>query len=132
LRKIGVGALAVTLALAACQESTVGPTATDSLQASISGVRGGLTAAAATVTRGFACNLSENGFNVSTTNSVSVQDSPTTSTLICSFVLPVEQRPVVAVTVRGVLCGTFTGLTSSSLVTASPNGLARLQCYDTT
>ena len=131
MRKIGVCALIASLAVAACQDATVGPTAPDSNQARISGVSGGLTPAATTITRGFGCSLSVNGFNAFTTNSVSIQDSPTTSTLICSFVLPVEQRPAVPVTIRNVLCGTFTGLTSSSIVTASPNGLARLQCYDT-
>ena len=131
MRKIRVCALAVTLALAACQDSTVGPTPPDPQQARINGVQGGLTAAT-TVTRGFGCGLFTNGFSAFTTNSVSIQNSPTTSTLICDFVLPVEQRPTTAVTIHGVLCGTFTGITSSSIVAASPNGLARLQCYDTT
>lgn len=130
MRKIGVCVLTASLALAACQESTVGPAGADTQR--ISGVAGGLVTSASTVTRGFGCSLNAGGISVFTTNSVSIQDSPTTSTLICDFFVPVEQRPIRPVTLRGLLCGTLTGLTSNSLAYISTNGFARLQCYDTT
>jgi hypothetical protein len=130
VRKIGVYALIAALAGVACQDSTVGPSPADSPRPGLQGIQSaGLTPSATTVTRGFACGILAPPQSITTTQSVSIQTGPTTSTLICEGVLPL--KPPVPQIFRNQGCGTFTGGASSDLVVTSTSGYVRLTCYDT-
>lgn len=130
MREVGVCALIAAFAIAACQDSTVGPSPAGSPQPGIQGVRSaGLTPAATTVTRGFPCGISAPPQFIVTTQSVSIQTGPTTSTLICEGTLPV--KPAFPQSFRNQGCGTFTGTATSDLTVTSTSGYVRLTCYDT-
>ncbi|HWC06363.1 MAG TPA: hypothetical protein VG799_03845 [Gemmatimonadota bacterium] len=130
MRNLGVYALIVWLAVAACQDSTVGPSPMDSSRPGLQGVRSaGLTASATTVTRGFLCGIAAPPQFSTTTQSVSIQTGPTTSTLICEGTLPVN--PTVPQSFRNQGCGTFTGAATGDLTVTSTSGYVRLTCYDT-
>lgn len=130
MRKIGVCALIAALAVAACQDSTVGPSPVDSPRPGLQGVQSaGLTPSATTITRGFTCGISAPPQFILTTQSVSIQTSPTTSTLICEGTLPV--KPTFPQSFRNQGCSTFTGTATSDLTVTSTSGYVRLTCYDT-
>lgn len=129
MRKIGVCALVASLAVAACQESTVGPSPVESARPGIQGVQAaGLAPAATTITRGFSCGISAPPQFIVTTQSVSIQTSPTTSTLICEGTLPV--KPAFPQVFRNQGCGTLTGTATSDMTVTSTSGYVRLTCYD--
>ena len=129
MRKIGVCVLTASLALAACQESTVGPSPAESTGPRLQGVQSaGLTPSATTITRGFLCGISAPPQFITTTQSVSIQTSPTTSTLICEGTLPV--KPAFPQSFRNQGCGTLTGTATSDLTVTSTSGYVRLTCYD--
>jgi hypothetical protein len=125
-----VYALIVWLAVAACQDSTVGPTPMDSPRPGLQGVRSaGLTPSATTVARGFSCGILAPPQFIGTTQSVSIQTGPTTSTLICEGTLPVKPPTPQVFFNQG--CGTLTGIATSDVVVTSTSGYVRLTCYDT-
>jgi len=129
VRKIGVCALLASVAVLACQDSTVGPSPAESSQPGIQGVFSAGLTPSATIVRGFACGIAAPPQFIGTTHSVSIQDGPTTSTLICEGTLPVKPtRPQVF---RNQGCGTFTGSATSDVTVTSTSGYVRLTCYDT-